>query len=114
MPNMSLRLYTLVITYALMKRDLMSRIAVLAITVLTVGMLLSAFNSQVSGQLNSTSSKNTTRTTNQHNVANPINITGSIPLRSTITNALSSNVKTPLNEAVLIAQKAVGSNSSAI
>jgi hypothetical protein len=114
MPNVSLCLYTFVTTYALMKQDLMSRIAVLAITGLTVGMLLTAFNSQASGQLNSTSSKNTTRTTNQHNVANPINITGSIPLRSTITNALSSNVKTPLNEAVLIAQKAVGSNSSAI
>lgn len=111
---MSLYLYTLVTMYALMKQNLMSRIAVLAITGLTVGMLLSAFNSQVSGQLNITSSKNTTRTTNQHNVANPINFTGSIPLSSTITNAFSSNVKTPLNEAVLTAQKAVGSNSSAI
>jgi len=93
---------------------LMPRIAVLAIAALTVGMLLSAFNLQVSGQLNETSSRNTTGTTNQNNGANPINITGSIPLSSTITNALSSNVKTPLNEAVLTAQKAVGSNSSAI
>jgi hypothetical protein len=114
MPNMSLCLYTLVTTSTLMKQDLMSRIAVLAIAGLSVGLLLGAFNSQASGQLNSTSSKNTTSTTNLNKVANPINITGSIPLSSTITNALSSNVKTPLNEAVLTAQKAVGSNSSAI
>src|SRR5947209_1376053 len=114
MPNMALLLYTFMIKYTLMIHYLMPRIAVLAIAALTIGMLLSTFNLQVSGQLNGTSSKNTTGTTNQNYGANPINITGSIPLSSTITNALSSNVKTPLNEAVLTAQKAVGSNSSAI
>jgi hypothetical protein len=40
------------------------------------------------------------------------NITGSIPLRPTISGALSSKVKTTLSDAV-IAQKAVGSNTSA-
>jgi hypothetical protein len=114
MPNMALLLYTFMIKYTLMIHYLMPRIAVLAIAALTIGMLLSTFNLQVSGQLNGTSSKNTTRTTNQNYGANPINITGSILLSSTIANALSSNVKTPLNEAVLTAQKAVGSNSSAI
>ena len=42
-----------------------------------------------------------------------INITGSIPLGSTISNAISSKVKTNLSDAVTIAQKAVGSNTSA-
>jgi hypothetical protein len=114
MPYLALPLYTFMIKYTLMIHYLVPRIAVLAIAALTVGMLLSTFNLQVSGQLNGTSSKNTTGTTNQNYGANPINITGSIPLSSTITNALSSNVKTSLNEAVLTAQKAVGSNSSAI
>jgi hypothetical protein len=41
------------------------------------------------------------------------NITGSIPLRSSISSALSSKVKTTLNNAVTIAQKAVGTNTSA-
>jgi hypothetical protein len=39
-------------------------------------------------------------------------INGSISIRSTIENALASKVKVPLNEASLIAQKAVGSNST--
>ena len=114
MTNMSLLLYTFMIRYTLMRYDLMPRIAVIAIAALTVGLLLSAFNLQVSAQFNGSSPKNTTGTTNRSNSTNPINITGSIPLSSTITNALTSNIKTPLNEAVLIAQKAVGSNSSAI
>jgi hypothetical protein len=108
MPFLALLLYTFMIKYTLMIHYVMPRIAVLAIAALIVGMLSSAFNLQVLGQLNETSSRNTTGTTNQNNGANPINITGSIPLSSTITNALSSNVKTPLNEAVLTAQKAVG------
>jgi uncharacterized membrane protein YkoI len=41
------------------------------------------------------------------------NITGSIPLRSTISGALSSKVKTTLSDAIGIAQKTVGPNSSA-
>jgi len=42
-----------------------------------------------------------------------INITGSIPLGSTISNTISSKVKINLSDAVTIAQKAVGSNTSA-
>ena len=46
---------------------------------------------------------------------NNLNITGSVPLVSRVTKkAISSNIKTTLNEAILLAQKTVGSNSSAI
>lgn len=91
-----------------------STISILAATALAVGMLLTAFNTEVLGQINNTSFKNAIATapTNQKNVSSAINITGSISLRSTINGAISSKVKIPLSEAVLTAQKAVGLNSS--
>jgi uncharacterized membrane protein YkoI len=52
-------------------------------------------------------------TTSPNQVSNLPNITGSIPLRSTISGALSSKVKTSLADAIGIAQKAVGPNTSA-
>jgi hypothetical protein len=69
----------------------------------------------------STAAKTTTTTTriagsaNQGNaLTNALpNITGSIPLGSTIMGAISSKVKTTLSDAVITAQKTVGSNSSA-
>jgi|SRR5215212_4747660 len=45
--------------------------------------------------------------------SNLSNITGSIPLKTTISEAISSKVKTNLGDAVTIAQKAVGTNTSA-
>jgi hypothetical protein len=76
--------------------------------------------SAVLAQTSSTGSKNaataaTTTSPNQRNLPNasPVNITGSIPLGSTISSAISSKVKTNLSDAVIIAQKAVGSNTSA-
>src|SRR5919199_4272906 len=60
---------------------------------------------------NSTASKNATTAST---TASPLsNITGSIPLRSTISSALSSKVKTTLNDAITIAQKSAGTNTSA-
>ncbi len=44
---------------------------------------------------------------------NPINFTGSIPLRSTISKAITPMVKVSLIEAVSTGQKLIGSNSSA-
>jgi hypothetical protein len=69
----------------------------------------------------STAAKTTTTTTRiagSANQGNPLtnalpNITGSIPLGSTIMGAISSKVKTTLSDAVITAQKTVGSNSSA-
>ncbi len=84
-----------------------------AIVIAAAVLLTAAVSSEVLAQTtnNSTASKNaTTAATTASSITN---ITGSIPLRSTISNALSSKVKTALSDAVTIAQKAVGSNTSA-
>src|SRR5919202_1907032 len=63
-----------------------------------------------------TAATTTATSQNQRNLPNasPIsNITGSIPLRPTISEAISSKVKTSLSDAITIAQKAVGTNTSA-
>lgn len=90
---------------------------------------LATLNPDALAQLNSTISKNTviqniptsgTNATKEgiyiHHKPDPnnLNITGSVPLASLVTKAISSNIKTTLNEAILLAQKTVGSNSSAI
>jgi hypothetical protein len=88
----------------------------IAVAAFAVGMLLTAYNYEASGQVNDTSFKNTSMAkipSTQPNVQKTINITGSIPLTPTIKSAKTSKVKTTLNNAVLTAQKAVGSNSSA-
>jgi hypothetical protein len=91
-----------------------------AIFVAAILLLTAAASSAVLAQTSSTGSKNaataaTTTSPNQRNLPNasPVNITGSIPLGSTISSAISSKVKTNLSDAVIIAQKAVGSNTSA-
>jgi hypothetical protein len=48
----------------------------------------------------------------QKNAPATINVTGSIPLKSTINTAIFSRIKTTLNDAVLATQKAVGTNTS--
>ena len=83
-----------------------------AIIVAAVSLLTATISSGVLAQgVNSTSGNATTTSPNQ--VSNLPNITGSIPLRSTISGALSSKVKTSLCDAIGIAQKAVGTNTSA-
>jgi uncharacterized membrane protein YkoI len=93
-----------------------------AIVIAAVLLMTAAVSSEVLAQTttNSTASKNATSTAttaspNQRNLPNasPINITGSIPLRSTISEAISSKIKTNLSDAVTIAQRAVGTNTSA-
>ena len=84
-----------------------------AIVISAAVLLTAAVSSEVLAQTttNSTGSKNaaTAATT-----AFPLsNITGSIPLGPTISGAIYSKVKTALSDAVTIAQKAVGSNTSA-
>ncbi|MFL6367344.1 MAG: PepSY domain-containing protein [Nitrososphaeraceae archaeon] len=90
------------------------------IFVAAILLLTAVVSSAVLAQTSSTGSKNaataaTTTSPNQRNLPNasPVNITGSIPLGSTISSAISSKVKTNLSDAVIIAQKAVGSNTSA-
>jgi uncharacterized membrane protein YkoI len=122
MTKMSLSLYIKIIKSTIMNHDIKSTISIIAAIALAVGMLLTAFHSEVAGQVNSTNSKNTTAAAKpsttagakQANLPNALpNITGSIPLGSTISGALSSKVKTTLSEAIITAQKTAGSNSSA-
>jgi hypothetical protein len=95
-----------------------------AIVVAASIILSAAASSKVLAQVSSsTGAKNNTtkaataatpRSTNQANLPTALpNITGSIPLGSTITGAISSKVKTALSDAVITAQKAVGSNTFA-
>ncbi|MFZ0328600.1 MAG: hypothetical protein WAL66_14985, partial [Nitrososphaeraceae archaeon] len=88
-----------------------------AIIVAAVILLTAAASSEVLAQGIGAGSKNATTAAtspSQGNLSNasPFNITGSIPLRSTISGAIASKVKTTLSDAVLVAQKAVGSNTS--
>jgi uncharacterized membrane protein YkoI len=92
-----------------------------AIVIAAVVLMTAAVSAQVLAQTttNSTASKNATSAAtgaspNQRSNASPIaNITGSIPLHSTINEVISSKVKTNLSDAITIAQRAVGTNTSA-
>jgi uncharacterized membrane protein YkoI len=93
-----------------------------AIVVAAAILLTATVSSVVLAQGVNTASRNattgtkttTTPTPTTPNQANNLpNITGSIPLRSTISGALSSKVKTSLSDAIGIAQKSVGPNTSA-
>ena len=77
-------------------------------------LLTATVGSGVLAQSVSNASKNaTTGTTTSPNQPNNLpNIAGSIPLRATISGALSSKVKTSLSDAIGIAQKSVGTNTS--
>jgi uncharacterized membrane protein YkoI len=76
-------------------------------------LLTATVSSGVLAQGVNTASKNATTGTTSPNQANNLpNITGSIPLRATISGALSSKVKTSLIDAIGIAQKSVGTNTS--
>jgi uncharacterized membrane protein YkoI len=105
-----------------MNHDIKSTTFTIAAVVLAIALLLTAFHSEALGQISSSSSKNataaakpsTTGSPKQGNLPNALpSITGSIPLSSTISGAISSKVKTTLSEAITTAQKTVGSNSSA-
>jgi uncharacterized membrane protein YkoI len=120
---MTLRLYDLQylitrdnISMTIMKKHSKNALTYGAIVIGAVLLMTAAVSSEVLAQTttNSTASKNATTVTspNQPNASN-INITGSIPLHFTISEAIYSKVKTALSDAVAIAQKAVGSNTSA-
>jgi uncharacterized membrane protein YkoI len=70
-------------------------------------------NQSSSGSKASSNGTSTTTAVKQPNASPISNITGSIPLRTTINEAISSKVKTSLSDAVTIAQKTVGTNTSA-
>ena len=83
-----------------------------AIVVAAVSLLTATVSSGVLAQGVNSTPRNATTSPNQTNNSNLPNITGSIPLRSTTSGALSSKVKTSLADAIGIAQKAVGPNTS--
>jgi uncharacterized membrane protein YkoI len=91
-----------------------------AIALAAAILLTATVSSEVLAQGVNTASKNTTTgtttpttPTSPSQANNLPNITGSIPLRTTISGALSSKVKTGLSDAIVIAQKSVGTNTSA-
>jgi hypothetical protein len=83
-----------------------------AIVVAAVSLLTATVSSGVLAQGVNSAPGNATTSPNQ--VSNLPNITGSIPLRTTISQALLPKVKTSLSDAIVIAQKAVGPNTSAV
>ena len=108
-----------------MKQSTKTIYAMVGTALLVFGGVLTAVSLEVSAQLSGTNSSNTTtastvNSTKQsmypahRNIPNVPNINGSVPLASTINTAISSKIKTSLDEAILTAQKAVSSNSSAI
>jgi hypothetical protein len=80
-----------------------------AIVVAVLYLLTATVSSGVLAQGVNSASGNATTSPNQ--VSNLPNITGSIPLRSTISGALSSKVKTSLSESIGIAQKSKSSRA---
>jgi hypothetical protein len=89
---------------------------VAATIALALGTLVGVLSSEAFAQANSTDSNASSigpKLGSQRILVNPINFTGTIPLRSTVNKAISSVIKVPLIEAVSTAQKLIGSNSSA-
>ena len=93
---------------------------VIVVAAVTIALTAAAASSEVLAQGISAASKNgitaaTTASPNRGSLPNaPLpNTTGSIPLGSTISGAISSKVKTTLSDAVTIAQRAIGTNTSA-
>ena len=84
--------------------------AILLTATVSSGVLAQGINT---ASRNATTGTKTTTPTTPNQANNLPNITGSIPLRSTISGALSSKVKTSLSDAIGIAQKSVGPNTSA-
>jgi uncharacterized membrane protein YkoI len=84
--------------------------AILSTATVSSGVLAQGANT---ASRNTTTGTTTTTPTSPSQANNLPNITGSIPLRTTISGALSSKVKTNLSDAIVIAQKSVGTNTSA-
>src|SRR5215212_3365889 len=98
-------------------------VAAIMVTCISTTSYINTAQAQTANQSSSSSSSSplpsnassdiTTRQQGSLPNSNLSNITGSIPLKTTISEAISSKVKTNLGDAVTIAQKAVGTNTSA-
>jgi hypothetical protein len=93
----------------------------LFIGMLVIGVAVSStlvgliYSSQfVTAQLNNTTASPTPETVNRAEKQQQLNITGSIPLQSTISQALRSEIQVPMAEAITTAQNTAGGNSSVV
>ncbi len=68
----------------------------------------------VIAQINNTTASPTVETVNRTQKQQQVNITGSIPLQSTISQALRSEIQVPMAEAITTAQNTAGGNSSVV
>lgn len=68
----------------------------------------------VIAQVNNTTASPTVETVNRTQKQQQVNITGSIPLQSTISQALRSEIQVPMAEAITTAQNTAGENSSVV
>jgi uncharacterized membrane protein YkoI len=91
-------------------------IGMLVLGVVVSGILVGlTYNSQfVLAQVNDTTTSPTVETANRTEKQQQVNITGSIPLQSTISQALRSEIQVPMAEAITTAQNTAGGNSSVV
>ncbi len=68
----------------------------------------------VIAQVNNTTAYPIVETVNRTQKQQQVNITGSIPLQSTISQALRSEIQVPMAEAITTAQNTAGGNSSVV
>ena len=87
-------------------------LGVAAVSSTLVGLI---YSSQfVIAQVNNTTASPTVETVNRTQKQQQVNITGSIPLQSTISQALRSEIQVPMAEAITTAQNTAGENSSVV
>jgi hypothetical protein len=70
--------------------------------------------SPVIAQVNSTATLPTAESANMTEKSRPLNISGSIPLQSTVSQALRSEIQVSMAEAITTAQNTTGENSSVV
>jgi uncharacterized membrane protein YkoI len=100
-----------------MKKSLKLLMYTLAVLTVTAAALFVTYNYSgflAMAQANNTSTQVTQDTANITKKQQQVNITGSIPIQSTISQALRSEVQVPMDEALTTAQNAVGTNSSVV
>ena len=96
---------------------LMYTLAVLTVTAAAAVFVTYNYSGYLAmAQANNTSTQMTQDTANitKKQQQQQVNITGSIPIQSTISQALRSEIQVPMDEALTTAQNAVGTNSSVV
>jgi uncharacterized membrane protein YkoI len=100
-----------------MKNDLKVLVGMLTVLGVAVSGILFGLSSvlqPVVAQVNDTTSSPAAETANRTEKSQQVNITGSIPLQSTINQALRSEIQVLMSEAITTAQNTAGGNSSVV